>query len=176
MVAQLVSALELAVVVELFLDGVVGQVDVAVVDVFDVELSAAGAQVALLVPVTLEVSVNSAHHRKDSDVELPALVQKRLLNVFLNYVTPTVAAQVHVLDQALNLVQVLHNCNAAPAVCVFSGLNDPKVLAELRILVEHSLTALTGIVEYVLELQKLWVAEAFLDVEGEREEVVVLDS
>lgn len=74
LVAELIAALEFAVVVQLFLDGVIRQVNVTIVDVLDVELPAASAEVPLLVPVALEVSVDRAHHCEHSDVEFPALV------------------------------------------------------------------------------------------------------
>jgi hypothetical protein len=52
----------------------------------------------------LEISVDGAHHREASYIELSALVEQWLFNVFLNDVGPFVAVYVGVLNQAFDVV------------------------------------------------------------------------
>jgi hypothetical protein len=71
-VAQLVAIFKGAIILRVFLDGVVGQVDILVVDVGEVhlELTGGGPQVALLENVQLVVLVDQ---HPDPDVKLPII-------------------------------------------------------------------------------------------------------
>lgn len=74
-VAELVAGFKLSVVVELLLDGVIGQVHVTIGHVLDGEFSAACSQVSVGVPVALQVAVDRAHQGEAPDIELSILVQ-----------------------------------------------------------------------------------------------------
>ena len=108
---------------------------VSVRNVFKRKLFAAGSKVALLVPVTLQVAVDRAHHSERSDVELSTLVKEWFLDVLLHDVRPLVAVHVRVLDEALDVVQFLAHLDATPSVRVFSWLDDPNVAPLLRVVV-----------------------------------------
>lgn len=53
LVGDLIEIFELAIVISFLLNGIVGEVDVLVVEMFEVVLFAGGANIALLVPVAL---------------------------------------------------------------------------------------------------------------------------
>jgi len=139
------------------------------------EFPRARPQVAVGVPVALEVAANGAHQGEAPDVKLPVLVQEWFLDVLLDYVGAAVAVHVCVLHQGLNVVDVAAHLDAAPTIRVLSWLHDPEVLAELGKLIQESYTALVlCLVVELLKLEELWVVEALLDVESERQEVVIL--
>lgn len=71
---------------------------VSVRHIFDCELTTASTEVTFLIPVPLQVSIDSAHHCEGSNVKLSVLVQKRLLDVLLNDVTPLVPIKVCILN------------------------------------------------------------------------------
>ena len=122
--------------------------DVSVGDVLQGELSATRAEVAVAVPIPLQISVYGAHHGEGTDIELPILVQQRLLDILLNDVRTLVPVNVRVLHQALDVVKVLADLNTTSSVGVLTRLHDPKVLTELGQLVEDGgLAAVLSVVE-----------------------------
>ena len=53
-------------------------------DVLEIELTACSPQVALLVEVSLEVSISTSRQRISPDIEFPSIIQERVVNVLLN--------------------------------------------------------------------------------------------
>lgn len=137
-IAQLVARLELSVVVQLLLDCIICQVDVSIGHVLKSELTRARPQVAIGVPIALQVASDRTHHREAPDVELAILVEQRFLDVLLDDVGASVAVYVGVLDQRLDVVDVSADLDAAAAVRVLAWLDDPEGLAELGELVQQS--------------------------------------
>jgi hypothetical protein len=80
----LVAGLKLTVIFTLFLHSIVRQVDHAVCRVFHVVLAAASPQVAIYVPVALQVTVDGRGQCVAADIELSVLVEQGSLDVFLN--------------------------------------------------------------------------------------------
>lgn len=148
--------------------------DVPVGNVFVCEFSAARSEIAFIVPVALQVSVDTAHHSETTNVKLPVFVQKRLLYVFLDDVAALVAVYIYVLNDVFNVIKLFAHVDAAAAVRVLARLNDPDLLAELGVVVEDGLLALVRVVIELLKLKELRVVEAFFDVEGQRQVLVVL--
>ena len=72
-VAQLVEVLKLAKVVSLLLDGVVCQVDESVIQVVEIEHSARGPDVAILIEVALERFVDRCQECEHPEIKLPAM-------------------------------------------------------------------------------------------------------
>jgi hypothetical protein len=70
----LIAELELAVLIGLLLDGVVGEVDHLIGQVVDVEVGGGGADVALLVPVALQDTVAGGRQQVATDVEFAFVV------------------------------------------------------------------------------------------------------
>ena len=109
--------------------------NVSVRNVLERKLLAAGSEVAICVPVALQVSVYGAHHGECSNIKLASLVEEWLLDVLLHDIGPFVAVDVRVLDQALDVVQVATHLDAAASVGVLSRFDDPNVLTLLRVVV-----------------------------------------
>ena len=129
MEADLVAELVFAVVVGLLLDGVVCEVDV-LVEAFEVELSTAGSNVAVVVVERLQAPVYRRHHCKAPQIKLPPLVQSRVLDVLLKDKRPRllrlcrVAAVAHYL---LDLLQFGLHRDADATIGVLARLDDPEV-------------------------------------------------
>ena len=70
----------------------------AVCRVFHVVLSAAGAQIAVLIPVALQVAIDGRGQGIATNVELAVLVEQGTLDVLLNNEAASVASDVLSLD------------------------------------------------------------------------------
>ena len=138
-----------AVVTVFLLDGVIGEVPEDVRRISAV-LLAAGAQVALLVPVGPQSPSHACHKGKAANVKLSAPVQQGL-DVLLNQGTLALLVELAhcLLDASL---PCLHRYSHT-SVSVFSRLNDPSALL------------------YCLRQ----VARSALDVVGQRNDVRLLD-
>jgi hypothetical protein len=111
--------------------------DVSVVHVSEAELSGTCAEVALLVPVALQIPVDGAHHGEAPDIKLSILVQQGLLNILLNDVTAFVATGV--VNKAFDLVEILAHGDATASVGILSRFDYPEVLAKFWVLVQDGL-------------------------------------
>jgi len=150
-------------------------VDKSVGNILEREFSAARPEVAIAIPVALEISIDGAHHRECPDVELSVLVQQRFLDVLLNYVRPPVAIHVHILDQTLDVIELFAHLNTTTSICVLTWFYYPQVLAKLWLIVKNGFFVwILSIMEQLLELQEGWVVETFLDVERKWHIVVIL--
>lgn len=139
------------------------------------EFSAARPEVAIAIPIALQISIDGAHHRECPYVELSVLVEQRLLDVLLNYVGPPVAIHVHVLDQTLDVIELFAHLYATTSICVLTWFDYPQVLAKLWHMVKNgSFVWILSIMEQLLELQEGWVVETFLDVERKRQMMMIL--
>ena len=104
MVTYLVSGFESTVVVALLLHSIIGQVDHAVGGIFEIVLAAARPQVAVSVPVRLQVSVGCRAQGEAANVELSVLVKKRLFDVLLNDVAAPMPIYLLSLNETLDVV------------------------------------------------------------------------
>ena len=71
----LISRFKATVILASLLHGVVREVDHAVCRVFHIVLSAAGAQIAVLIPVALQVAIDGRGQGIAANVELAVLVE-----------------------------------------------------------------------------------------------------
>lgn len=139
--------------------------DHPVLHIFQVEVLAARPEVALVVPVALQVSVDCRHHCEAADVKLPVLIEQWLLNVLLNYVGPLLPIDGCVRDDVPYLGQVFADLNATATVRVLARLHDPDRFPQfVQVAVWTHL-----ILEDLYKLQELFVARAFFDVVLERQ-------
>ena len=116
--AEFIGIFEFAVAFRLFLNGVVGEVDELVVELFERELLAGGADVAVLVPIGLDVALDAGEKHEHADVELAFVVEKGVLDVFLDDVGVFVVVDLHVMD-------VVEDVDALASVGLLAGLDDP---------------------------------------------------
>lgn len=74
---KFVARLILAVLITVLLNGIVGEVDVFVLQVFAAEGLAGRPHIALIVPVGPEFPIHNCHHCVAAHVELPLVIQHR---------------------------------------------------------------------------------------------------
>lgn len=125
---EFIAALELSIVVTFLLYGVISEVNKSVCNVLEIEVLAARAEVALVVPVTLQVSVDGGQQGVAPNIKLPSLVEKGLFNVLLYDVWPFLAVHVRVRHDFLYLRHLAANLNATAPVGVLARLDDPYLL------------------------------------------------
>lgn len=82
--SNLVALLVLAVIVKFFLDRIVRQVNHIALQVGQSKLLARGSDVAILVPVRLKIAIDAGEKHIHPDVELPFLVEERVVDVLLD--------------------------------------------------------------------------------------------
>lgn len=127
-----------------------------------------------MVPVSLQIAVDRGGERETADVELSVFVEQRSLDILLNDVGPFEPVDSCVLNQALNVLKILAHSDAAAPVGVLAWLYDPELLAKLRDAVEDGLAArLEGLFEELLKLEVGGVVQAVLNVESERDLLMV---
>lgn len=101
--------------------------DQAVLNIFDVVLAAACSQVAVLIVVSLQVSIYGHGQRVTPDVELPVLVQKRPFTILLNNVGSLFSIDVSVANDLAYLAQLATDCYSTAPISVFAGFHYPKL-------------------------------------------------
>ena len=142
--------------------------DITVTQVLQGELTAAGSQVSIAIPVPLQVAIDAAHHAVDPYVELPVLVEHGFLDVLLDDVGSSVAINVYVLNYTFDVVKISAYLNATAPVSVLTRLDNPQVLAKLWPVVKNgALVMLLSVMEELFKLEPLSVVQALFDVEGE---------
>ena len=134
--------------------------------VFQVVLAATRPEVAICVPVRLQVAVDRGAEGVAPDIELPVLVQERLLNVFLNNVAASVAVYLLRLDQALDVLQVATDLDSTSTIRVLARLHNPELVAVLGVLLQH--LVVLRVVVRLLELQEFAICFALFDMESQR--------
>lgn len=73
------------------------------------------------------------------------------------------------------MIDVSADLDAAPTIRVLARLDDPKGLTELGELVQDGwLVRILSIMVQLLKLEELWIVEALLDVERERQVMMIL--
>lgn len=168
---DLVTRLILTILLTLFLDGVVGEVDHLVRQILEVEFLACRADVPFLKPVALSDAVGRCQADVCSDVELSLVIEERH-NVLLKNVSTRPAHRVCLffVDEVSNLLQRLSDGNAGASVGILTGFHQPDVatlaglegsLLGLFLLVDDELLLLAVVLH---ELHKLLAVE-ILDVE-----------
>ena len=122
----LVSTFKLAVVFVALLNGVVGQVDEPVVDIFDREVLAGCAQIPVLVEVASHIPIRAGDHRVTSDVEFTSVEEQRSVDVFLDDVGAFGAVrEFDVRDELLDVQQIPSHNDPEASVRVLAWLHYP---------------------------------------------------
>ena len=83
-IRKLVARLKFSVIFSLFLNRVIRQVHQFIGEVFGVVLAAGGSEVALLVKIAFQVSIDAGDYGERPYVELAFVDQERVLDVLLN--------------------------------------------------------------------------------------------
>ena len=165
----LVAGFKSAIIVTLLLHGVIGQMYHTIGCVFQVVLAATRPKVPVCVPVRLQVSVLGRAERVAPNVELPILVQERLLDVLLNDIAAPVAVYLLCLNQTLDVIQVATDLDTATSVRVLSRLYDPELVAVLWVLSKH--LVVLWIVVCLLELEEFSISFTFFNMKCQRDPI-----
>ena len=126
MATYLVTGLKAAVVLALLLHGVISQMNHAVRCVLEVVLSATCTKVSVGVPVSLQVAIHCCGHSIASNIELSALIKKRLLNIFLDDITAPMAVNLLCLNERSYVIKVTTNLNSTATICVLTRFDNPQ--------------------------------------------------
>ena len=137
------------------MDGIVGEVDVGV-GIVEAEEGGGGADVALLVPECLGLSVVAGHEHVGSEVELPAVVEEGPCDVLLDYKGSSFSLFRHLHHSFLYVVYFVGALYAVASVAELPRFEDPECVFLL-------LFSLVVVVSY---LYQGWVFEALADDEG----------
>ena len=164
LIGDLVALLVLAVLIGVLLDCVVGEMDEQVVALLECELGGRGSNVAFRIPVGFDDAVEASDEHVVADIELPALVQQRLLYVLLQDEGSDIAvvALLFALQPDQDIVERIANTDPVSSIAELPGLDDPDIL-----LVAPSLLVLLQLRVVVEEQFVLGIVNALDDVEGE---------
>ena len=78
--------------------------NIPVGDILEGKLTATRPEIAIGVPIALQISIYCCHQSKAPDIKLSVLVEKRLLNILLNDVTSLHTIDCLVLYESLNMI------------------------------------------------------------------------
>ncbi len=106
----------------------------AVVRILDIILATARTQVTFCVEVGLKIAIRSSGHGVNANVELAAFVEKRFLEVLLNYVRAFSSVNHGLVNKRPNLIQISAHLDAAAPVRVLARLNYPEAITKVRVL------------------------------------------
>jgi hypothetical protein len=141
------------------------------------ELTATCPQIAIGVPIALEITIYGRHQSKTPDIKLTVFVEKRLLDILLDDVTPFNTIHSRVLYQSLDVIKIFAHLYSTAPVGVLSRLDDPQLLSKLGQLVKNcGLARIRSVVIELLELEELRIAQTLLDMESKRQALEVITS
>jgi hypothetical protein len=98
-------------------------------DIFNVKLPTGCPEVSFIIPVALHISIYRSNQGETPDVELPTLIEKGSLDVFLNYVAALVSVDLGVVYYLSDRLQISADLDATALICIFSRLDDPDRLS-----------------------------------------------
>lgn len=124
---KLVACLELAVLLPLFLDCVIRQMDQLIGELASLENAAGCAEVAVIVGEAFKFLVDKSEHTETADVELALHVKGRPLDVLLDN-KRSVRVTFALADDLFNLFKTLAHVDAVSSIGVLAGFDDPDVL------------------------------------------------
>ena len=160
-VRELITRFKFSVIITLLLDSIISQVNQPIGDILQVKIFAACSQIALIVPVSLKISIDWGHQSVASNVELSVFVEKRFLDVLLDNVWTLLAVYDLVWDDVFNLGKFSADLDATTSVCVFTWFNYPNLFSKCFNIGE--LRALS--IENVNKLSKFFIINTFFNME-----------
>ena len=124
--AHLVCIFEFSIVFGLVLDGVISQVNESIANVVKVVLSGARPNIAILITVPFQRTVNASHHAVDSEVKFTLVDEKRVVDILLNDESTILFGGPS--DNVLNFSHVLYDLNTLTAICILARFDYPSIL------------------------------------------------
>lgn len=166
-ITDFVAFFILPVIWEILLHGVVGEMDASGILSQGV-LVGRGPDVSVFVPISFDDSVYRGHHDVMAEVELPAIVQQRPLDVGLHYESTIAAVWVFLslLDDCFDLLESQAHLYAIATVAVLSGFDDPSVvLFDVAFLLTGFGDFFGPLVVVFQELKVLFILKTIFDME-----------
>lgn len=177
-VGNLIGWLETTVKWCVFLDSVVGEMDFSL-EVENIELIGSSSDVAFLVPVSFEDSVELADHHIVANIELSLLVKERSVDVELDNegLFCTVLMLSLTFHDGIEFIRLIDDCDSIASISQFSWFHDPNIphwsSNSHAIFLILFLFADDGLTFLVISNESfiLWILCALLDVEGQRNDL-----
>lgn len=151
---QFITTFKLAVVLRIWLDGIIGQMHVSVCQIWQIERLRARSEVAIIVHEAFQHAIDTGEHGKGANVKFASTNQQRPLDVLLDDAGPVLIGGFRG-NHRFDLAEFWRNFDATASVRIFTWLYDPDVLMPISLI----------LLETKQELLKAFVAE-FLNVEG----------
>ena len=165
-IAQLVGSFVLAVVVRVFLDRIVNQVDELVMELV------LGQSVFFwscpyipdFVKICLNMAIDAGNKRKTPHIKFPILIQQRIWYIFLQNHGPPIGTSI--LYKFLDSVVLTLNNNTCSSVWIFAGLDNPHIS---QILLGSGVYFFLFLVKKRFKLNKFTIFKPFFDVKCQRQ-------
>lgn len=128
LIRNLIPSLKPTIIGRIFLNGIIGQMDLSL-KILNIKFISWCSDVAFLKPISLHNSMNMRHQNKVSNIEFSLLVQKRSINVELNYecLLRAVIVGVFWFNYGVQLINFIDNCDTIASICELSRLDDPNI-------------------------------------------------
>ena len=111
----------------MLLNRVIRQVYHSIGDISEIILAARSAYVPLLVVVCLEVPIDVGSEAVRTDVKLAALVEQRVMNIFLDDVCSS-REEITSLNYLFDFLEIFGDFDAASSVRILARLDDPHIV------------------------------------------------
>ena len=91
-----------------------------------IKFSATSPNIPIFIEKTFQCFINWGHQRKNTEIKLSPVNQKRVVNIFLDDVGAILISAAWAY-QGSYFRHVLSNINALSPICIFTGFYDPSV-------------------------------------------------
>jgi len=84
-IRQFIAWLILAIFLGSFLNSIVGQMNIHIVQVFQSKQFTTRSYVSVRIPISLEKAIDDSYHHIVANIKLPTIIQKRVRDIWLHY-------------------------------------------------------------------------------------------
>jgi hypothetical protein len=149
LIAKLVADLKFPILSCRFLNCVIRQVNVAILQIVQRKFATARAKVSILVEISLSIPVNTCYQCKTANIEFPFVDEKWVADVLLNYVGSFWVW--FGFDRCLNLIQATEYLYSISTVATLARLNNPNL-----IFIISSEEILPGCISQAFDMEGYW--------------------
>lgn len=84
--------------------------------VLESEFTAACPQIPILIPITLQVTIDGAHQGEATNIKLSVFVEQWFFDIFLNYIASTIRITISNSDEVLNVLKITTYLDATSSI------------------------------------------------------------
>merc|ERR1719330_1401246 len=117
-----------------------------IVDIVQVKFSTRGSNVSFLVVIAFKVAIDTCSHGICANIKLSSIVQKRVVDILLNY-TGSLSRLCALFYDSFDIIVFFCNLDPLSSICVLSRFYNPHI----------ELIVVLPILIVVSELGKVWV-------------------